>query len=698
MFVARMQAKTASRRGAIEPHPDDVRAQVLRIVHSRFFADAEQLGVLLEFIVEETLAGRQSRLHLTFAARESQRDLQRVRERLRGFYSHNREEPVLITIPKDGCSALFELKLLDAGPGVGRGKQRAALLFLTMAATATAATVAFLMWPTEPYAPVAKPVRMLLSISGDTAIADLRSAGPPIVSPDGRQIVFVARAQGRSPRLFTRQIESVSALPVRGTEGATYPFWSPDNRHVGFFSDGKLKSVDLTTDLARTLADAPNGRGGTWSHRGTILFAPDVRSPIMRIAAEGGPVSPVTEIGLGESHVRPVFLPDGERFLYLRRMNDESRGRVFGGALDKSIAAGPLLETDSQVLFAAGHLLHVRKSELLAEKFDPADLRIGGEPTVLARGLPADRLADFTVSADGLLMHRTSEQEKGSVAWHDRRGRVLETLSDAGSDTAWALSPDGSMVAIAGADESGRQTLRLRSLNDGSLRETFLQEPASRLIWSTTSDTVYGSGRRSLIRLQLPEAHVVQLMQSEWTPEPSDVAPDGSFLVYHQRGSAGNLDVWRLPLGKGESRPEPLVQTAFDEFDARISPDGRWLAYVSEGNGQPHVNLRALHHSGSADRKISIGLQPRWRSDGHELFYLTPAGMLMAVPVRPPSHGSPSPLFKTGIRVNSVETSSYGVAQDGRRFLAPLAAAETNRQSWTVVKNWAAETQTSGLQ
>jgi eukaryotic-like serine/threonine-protein kinase len=332
----------------------------------------------------------------------------------------------------------------------------------------------------------------------------------------------------------------------------------------------------------------------------------------------------------------------------------------------------------------------------LAEKFDPADLRVGGEPTVLARGLTTDRLADFTVSADGLLMHRTSEQEKGVVAWHDRRGRVLETLPDAGSDSKWALSPDGSMVAIAGADESGRQTLKLRSLNDGSLRETFLQEPPSRLIWSTTSDTVYGSGRRSLISLQLPEARVVELMQSESTPEPSDVAPDGSFLVYHRRGSAGNLDVWRLPLGRGGSRPEPLVQTASDEFDARISPDGRWLAYVSKGSGQPHVTLRSLHHSGSAERKISIGLQPRWRSDGHELFYLTPAGMLMAIPVRPPSHGSPSPLFKTGIQVNATETSAYGVSLDGRRFLAPLAAGETKRQSWTVIKNW--ETQTAGLQ
>jgi Tol biopolymer transport system component len=272
------------------------------------------------------------------------------------------------------------------------------------------------------------------------------------ISPDGQRIVFVATSEGRS-RLSLRSLDANSARPLAGTELASYPFWSPDGRSIGFFADGKLKVIDVDSRSVRTVASASSGQGGTWNRDGVILFAPNISSQIWRVSASGGEPAPVTRMEPRQTAQRyPQFLPDGGRFLYYVTGSSEVRG-VYVGQINAS-ESRRLFESEAAAVYeSSGHLLFVSQGMLLAQRFDPVRLALTGNPLPVADQVAGDwrgRVA-LSASAAGPMVYRAgSTLVARQFVWLDRSGKEVEKVGEPDSTIALSpsISPDGRLVAM----------------------------------------------------------------------------------------------------------------------------------------------------------------------------------------------------------------------------------------------------------
>jgi eukaryotic-like serine/threonine-protein kinase len=553
-------------------------------------------------------------------------------------------------------------------------------------------------WWTTPSTPAPPEIRLEITTppSADpTSIA---------ISRDGRKILFVATSEGRS-RLWLRSIDSGSARPLAGTEGALYPFWSPDNRSIGFFMQGKLQRLDLEGGLVRPLAVAPNPVGGTWGPDGTVLFTPNFTGPIFRTSAEGGEAVPITHTDTRQpSHRFPEFLPDGTHFLYYVPSADMRSIYVAdlrGGAPRR------LLDADAPGAYAASrHLLFVREGKLIAQPFDPGTLALTGNPVSVADQVVAvgdSNSAGLSVSAAGPLIYRVGIASQRQFIWFDRSGREIGRVSEPdGAGAAAAnpsLSPDGRRVALNRV--SGRNNDVWILDLERSLFSRFTFDPAadSMPVWSPNGATIaFNSNRSGVYDLYEKSATGVGtdqlLLATPQNKAPVDWSPDGRFLLYRSPGPATGFDLWALPMS-GDRKPFVVVQTNFEERDAQFSPDGKWIAYQSNESGRTEVLVQAFPGPGG---KLQVstdgGAQVRWRADGRELFYISLDGRLMAVPIHPAvdrqslEAGAPVPLFPTraGGSAPGMNKQDYVVSRDGQRFLVDVP--EDVASPIAVILNW----------
>ena len=535
------------------------------------------------------------------------------------------------------------------------------------------------------------------------------------ISPDGQKIVFIATHEGRS-KLWLRRLDSGSAEPLAGTDGAAWPFWSPDSRSVAFFSnaDNRIKRLDIDARSMQVLLPFPLGSGGTWNRDGTILFSNFAgSSPILRIAANGGQPSPATRLQPPEaSHQLPQFLPDGRHFLYFALPVPATW--VLLGDLDGS-EPRRLLEADTMATYVpTGHLVFARGGTLLAQAFDADRLALSGNPfrvaenVAIAPGSPGLDAA-LSVSATSTLVFRARSAanlppplDVRPLIWFDRSGKEIGRVTDSETGLRPSLSPDGRQVAVF-RSVGGPPDIWLIRLDRGVLtRLTSNGVVNIDPIWSPDSKEVaFSSNPKShfdLYRQRLDGTAKAELLLE--TPEekvPSDWSHDGRVLLYSTNfmGKTAN-DIWALPL-TGDRKPFPVVQTTFDEMNAQFSPDSRWIAYQSNETGQFEIYLQQF--PGPAGRqRISTagGAQIRWRPDGKELFYVALDGRLMAVPIRfaPDGQsveaGTPVPLFATqvGGAISGTDRQQYVVSPDGQRFLMSVLAEDPNPPPITVVLNW----------
>ena len=474
----------------------------------------------------------------------------------------------------------------------------------------------------------------------------------PIVSPDGRLIAFTAVSGDSTPRLLVRSLDSLDPTIIDGTDGAKQPFWSPDGRSLGFFAGGKLMKVAVAGGVPVVICEAPNGMGGAWSPSGTIVFGPDlIFEGLARVSADGGPVERATliDLDLGEnSHRWPVFLPDGVHFLFhVRASTDERRG-VYVARIDRpaSMPGSPLFRSESEAVFVPtahrerGVLLSAADGQLQARPFDAAALRLVGDPRTLPVAAAANtphHSAMLSASADLLATAATPIPygvRLGAVA---RDGWAVR-LSERRLQNWPRLSPDGGRMAWQVLDPTrGNPDIWVEHLQDGSLvRVTTATDNDALPVWSPDGLRVaYGSGTVKERRLRIAAADGTGVLRELPCPaaycEPTDWSPDGHNLIVNTR-LAANLshpgDVWRVSLETGGSA-EAILGGPLPEYDARISPDGQWLAYVSEEAGRPEVSIRAM--SGRPRRVVVSsggGSQPVWRRDGHELLYVDREGRL----------------------------------------------------------------------
>jgi Tol biopolymer transport system component len=544
--------------------------------------------------------------------------------------------------------------------------------------------------------------------------------GELALSPDGRRIAFVVTgAGGRS--LWVRALDSVEVRELPGTAEATLPFWSPDGRFIGFFSDNKLKKVDTEGGSAQELAEVTaDPRGGAWGPDGTIIFTPNYTSPLSKIPATGGPVEALTELNQSRedaSHRWPSFLPDGRHFLYFVRAKKKDAQGVYAGSLD-SKETKFLLNTNLLAVYApssltgAGYLLFMRDKNLMAQPFDPQRLQLTGDPAVIAEGVMTfpdeggpTGYAAFSASANGHLSYLPGTPAVTEMGWFDRTGKSLGVVGSRGQYSEPWQSPDGKRVTFGRADEKGAADIWLLDLARGTMtRLTFDAAAEAAPVWSGDGSRIFFASNRDTGKFNLYQkissgaGSDELLLRTENNTFADDwfSGKDGELLLYETEAPKSRYDLWVLPL-TGDRKPYPFLQTEFNETHSQFSPDGRFIAYVSDESGRAEVYVQSFPSTGGKWQiSTSGGDQPQWRPDGKELFYIAADKSLMAVQIESGDSfelGSPVALFTTGVPPGSLtgDRNHYVVAADGQRFLIINLVEEGNKQPITFVANWAAD-------
>jgi serine/threonine protein kinase/WD40 repeat protein len=558
--------------------------------------------------------------------------------------------------------------------------------------------------PTRAPAPPAvdAPTSVLLSISLPKNVA-IPPNGPELaLSPDGRRVVFRALRDDASDvrRLYVRSIDSSEVTVLPGTENARHPFWSPDGSSVGFFAHSKLKRHDLVGGATHVLCDAPSPRGGSWSVDGRIIFAPNSGDGgLFAVSAQGGPPQRITAIDTAngeQSHTWPVALQDGARVL----LGVEGSNASHAGTYLHSLQSGTrtrVLSASSSVVYAAGHIVFQSGGELLAAAFDPDRSALAGEPFTIADNVfTTPRRADFSV-ANNVLAYWRRAQPRGQVTWTDRSGRILQAVPSPTPIRDPSLSPDGRTIAFSGA--GGTATSSDIWLLDWakSTRRRISFEKASEYypVWSPDGKRiVFTSDRAGTMQLYLKDvARGTEdlLLATERDAFATHWSKDGRYVVFEEREARGGTmrDLYAVPLAR-PADVKPLVVTAADEREGKLSPNGRWLAYTSNESGRWQVFVR-LFENLSRVWQVSEdgGIQPEWSPDGKELFFLTNDRKIMTVSVggAPGSEFGPARVLFAAPAAYARPRSLYAVSADGQRFVFS-AAPSADQEFITVVTHW----------
>jgi eukaryotic-like serine/threonine-protein kinase len=562
-------------------------------------------------------------------------------------------------------------------------------LLLWLAAALTLAAVAAVTWFTARRpAPTA---RMQFAL----AVPDEMSISHMALSRDGSMLVFVSPEENSAlPMLLVQRIGSSSVTPLPGTQGASHPFWSPDGANVAFFANGKLQKMAISGGTPQVLASALAARGGSWGSKAVIIYAPDANSPIQRINADGTGLAPVTQrirTAQDQTHRWPVFLPDGNHFLFwagnFGNLKDDRSSGIYVSSLEgkerKLVAlCHSSFGYDAHNLFYADE-----QKQLVGIAFDPSTSTVSGSTSVVANAVgfqPATYWSAFAVAQNGTLIYNTSiGAAESALTWMDRSGKERGRIGDPAIMDNPTLSPDGSRVALDISDQKANNVDIWIESTTGAGNSRFTFDPSEEVVgvWSRDGKVLaYRLGDASGASLCLKPATGLEREKKRFTIPASsmdDLVPnswsvdDQQILLTRQTSLGSHLEL--LSVAGGE--PTRFLTSKGSESNGQISPDGRWVAYASDESGNWEIYVTSF--PGAAGKwQVSRGggTEPRWRGDGKEIFYMGPNGMLTAVSVDASGvfvTGTPVPLFQIRGRasISSTDVFTYDVAKDGKRFL-----------------------------
>jgi len=557
-------------------------------------------------------------------------------------------------------------------------------------------------------APDRRVVRASLSPPRDSALVPYDMLGASL-SPDGRRLAFAANNTTGGTRIWIRDLATMTAEPLPESDGGGYPFWSPDGQHLGFFAGGKLRRVDLRGGSPRDLADAPSGRGASWSRDGVILFAPNITSGIHRVSAEGGEATPLTPYDPEKETTQrwPHFLPDGRHFFFLSRVlgpDLSERGRLMLASLDDPEPQLLLDDSTNAVYVEPGHVIYGRRSDLVARPFDLSSLSFTGDavpllPEKVSYWEPKNLIV-FTASGDGKLIYLPEATRQSVLQWYERGGRPLATLGEPDYYLHPNLSPDGSRIAVVrGKPQSGDQEIWILDV-DGGREERLIFEKGdyesplwspdgSRLIYGCTPNSARDVCMKSASRGGEGEV----IFESPNWNQIGSWTHDGKGVLFTEQFPETVRDVLRLDLDK-PGEPTILIRTPFDEIYPQHSPDGRFIAYLSDESGRYEVYVCGADDS-SQKWQISVegGFPPRWSGDGDELFFVEPDGDLMAVAASVDAGGAlragrPEKLFTLPEMPLNLMPLFADVSPDGQRLLLNLPTESRTSVGFHVVLDW----------
>jgi eukaryotic-like serine/threonine-protein kinase len=562
------------------------------------------------------------------------------------------------------------------------------LMYFSPAPVESRATFTYLPWPVK-------------------AKSSYTETGTPAISPDGHFIAVTAEKEGRN-YIWLYSQDKPEPEQLQNTLDARHPFWSPDSKNIGFFSRGELKRISISDGAAKTICKSPDGQGGAWSKENVILFAPRPDgTPIYRVSVKDG--VPTQATGLDKErvetgHLFPRFLPDDRHFVFLSRSAKPENTGIGVGSLDQQQTRF-LFRSDSNAEFSdAGYLLFMRDREILARPFDVEKLQSSGDYTRLAEKGNFNiepPYAPLSVWRDRLLVYQGAGNLKAQLVWVDRRGKQLSMVAEEREYSWLNLSRDDKqqMLLLGYEPQNAGHDLLLYDLTRNT-PTPFNTGPASTKfpIWSPDGlTTAFCSNREGLWEIRqkgvndndvkddpLSKGESHQIFLEDWSS-------DGRFIVYRIIGEKLSFDLWLLPM-IGDRQPKPYLETQFDTMLAKVSPDGRWLAYRSNESGRNEIYVQSFPEPG---RKFMVsnrgGTLPRWQRNGQELYYVAADDKLMAVRVQTGANfapGAPEALFDLGSCGLSNIRYVYDVSDDGQKFLVIRPLEDSSSRPLTVAHNW----------
>jgi Tol biopolymer transport system component len=515
-----------------------------------------------------------------------------------------------------------------------------------------------------------QPVRVEIELPSGVDM-NMNAFGGAVISPDGKRLAIPAATPNGS-ELWVRDLTSGKAALIPGTQGATFPFWSPDGNMIGFFSNGKMRTVAAAGGPVQIICDAPAGRGGAWSQAGMIVFTPNIEEPLYKVGESGGTPVAVTSLGgRGHTHRNPIFLPDGKHFLFTQRLVAAPVGDLYAGSLDAS-APRPVVQQASNGVYAQGYLLYLHDRNLMAQHFDPKSMTVSGNPVPVAENVeywaPKD-LGNFSVSSTGTLVYRTEQATDSRFAWMKLPGKESEEFGDtiSGISGQISVSADAKKISFAKREADApdtdlwlydvdrkilaRQTFNVR----GFIYSAFSPDGAKLAI--TSSIGTQGSMRIKTLATGEEKAIASQIQDIAYVHSWS---PDGKYLIISVQDPKTLFDVYAQPADG--STPMPLLNKSYDERDGEVSPNGKWLAYISNESGRSEVYITDFPGAHSKMQVSSEGgFWHAWSHDGKSLYFAN-GKKLMVTEIRNPETME---LGGTAL-VTTLDAQPLGFGRDGR--------------------------------
>jgi Tol biopolymer transport system component len=527
------------------------------------------------------------------------------------------------------------------------------------------------------------------------AVPDEMPVSHMALSADGTMLAFVSPEESTGlPMLYVQRVGSPSVSLLPGTQGASFPFWSPDATYLGFFANGKLQKMAASGGTPQVLATALAARGGSWGSKNVIIYAPDAQSPIWRVNVDGSGRAPVT-LGIrtadDQSHRWPVFLPDGNHFLFwagnFGNLRDDRTSGIYASSLEGK-ERKLVTRCHSSFGYDAHNLFYADdQRQLVSVAFEPSAATVSGSTRVLANVVgfqPSTYWSAFAVAHNGTLIYNTSVgAAQSALAWIDRSGKELGHIGAAAIMANPTLSPDGGRLAVDISDQQANNVDIWIESTSGAANSRFTFDPAEEVVgvWSRDGRILayriadandvsvmlkLATGlERERKRFSIPSSSMDDILPNSWSSD------DKQILCTRQSSERDYLEL--VSVAGGE--PTRFINSNASDTNGQISPDGKWVAYASDESGNWEIYVTSF--PGAAGKwQVSRGggTEPRWRGDGKEIFYIAPSGMLMAVPVNGESifaTGTPLPLFQIHGRapISSTDVFTYDVAKDGKRFL-----------------------------
>ena len=561
------------------------------------------------------------------------------------------------------------------------------------------------------YTEITKPLPVVKS----TLLPDMGSelndfaGGSLCVSPNGKMLTFVAvDSSDNVPRLWVRSLNTLTSLPLKGTDNASFPFWSPDSEYLAFFADGKLKKVLATGGPVLTVCDAISGRPGDWNKDDVIIFTPEYQGPLYTVPAAGGEPVQLTSLDSTNNdftHRYATFLPDGDHFLFFNRTEANAGGErdaICVGSLSDT-TVNHLIFAKSNVAYAGGHILFMRESILMAQPFDPGGLELQGNARPIAEDVSFNddfSRGVFSVSQNGQLIYRKGEVRTGSILrmYYDDFN-LIDTIGEAEDQNSFALSNDNNFVAVE-VEESQTTTgsdIWIYDLTRKIKRRfTFGSDSEGFPLWSPDdSQIVFVSDSQSNVGLYLKNTYGTEparlLVEGTTRMIPWSWTPDGKYIVYSKFTPGNAMDMFIYSFDESFTDTVYLA-TEFMEGGTRVSPDGRWIAYSSNESGKWEVYVSTFpKHTVKWQVSLKGGGLPKWSPDGRRLYFGDLDEMVNVAEVDGRGEtfrvGKVTPLFK----MNQTNLPGFEVFNDEKRIIASEIEQDLGFDQMIHVLNWPEE-------